>query len=141
VVALNIGPAVVDLTGVRAGDRNAVHVALTANGVPMDLTGQTVTAQARKTEADASSVDAVIESLNGPAGTFTLRWPGDSVRALFVPPNVKWSGVWDLQLQDTAAPTTDPVTVVAGKFDAVLDVTRVGAAVAVDDPADPPADP
>lgn len=121
--ALNIGPAVVDLSGVRAGDRNAVHVALTANGVPLDLTGLTITAQARKVENDPAALDAVIEDQVAAAGTFTLRWPGDDVRALFVPPNTKWSGVWDLQ---TAKVGEDPVTVVAGKFDAVLDVTRVG---------------
>lgn len=123
-VALNIGPAVVDLSGVRAGDRNAVHVALTGSGAPLNLTGQTVTAQARKTEADPAAVDAVVEDLVPTAGTFTLRWPGDAIAGLFVPPNVKWSGVWDLQLQ---AVGEDPVTVVAGKFNADLDVTRVGA--------------
>jgi hypothetical protein len=123
-VALDIGPAVVDLSGVRAGDRNAVHVAITANGAPMDLTGQTVTAQARKAADDAVSVDGVIEDLVPTAGTFTLRWPGDDIRDLFVPPAVKWEGVWDLQTQAVAE---DPVTIIAGKFSAELDVTRVGA--------------
>ena len=122
-VALNMGPAVVDLSGVRAGDRNALHIAVTASGAPMDLTGQTVTAQARKSADDPASVDGVIENLVASAGTFTLRWPGDAIRALFTPPNVKWEGVWDLQTQATGE---DPVTIIAGKFSAELDVTRVG---------------
>ena len=46
--------------------------------------------------------------------------------------------MWDLQLQEAGK---DPVTVVAGKFDAVLDVTRVGAAAGRADPIDYAAEP
>lgn len=120
-VALQMGPATVDLNGVRAHDRNALFVALTSSGSPLNLTGQVVTAQARSTADAAVAVDGVIEGLVPAAGTFTLRWPGDQVAALFTPPATKWAGVWDLQIQATGA---DPVTVMAGKFNAELDVTR-----------------
>jgi hypothetical protein len=119
---LTLGPAVLDLAGIRAGDRNLIQFTLTRAGGPVDLTGQTLMAHARY---NASSVDppalaAVVVITDAPGGVLTVRWPGDDVRALMREAPT-WRGVWDLQM---AAGGSDPVTMVAGAFTAVSDVTR-----------------
>ena len=121
-VVVPLGPAYVDITGVRAGDRNQMTITVRLDGSPVDLTGQTVTAQARKTTnaPDPPAVTAVIEVTDAAAGALILRWPGDAVRAV-LGTATKWDGVWDMQVQGSSE---DPVTVAAGKFAAVSDVTR-----------------
>lgn len=121
-VTVDLTPACLDWTGVRAGDRNQVYMTLSlSGGMPVDLTGQTVTAQARKTHLDETEhLDAVISVIDAAAGRISVRWPGDDVRAVLAGQQ-KWTGVWDLQIQ---APPEDPVTVVEGKFGATYDVTR-----------------
>ena len=118
VVAL--GPAVVDLTGIRAGDQNMLSMTVTVGGVPYDLTDKVVTAQARKTANDPVALDAVVAVTAPTAGQFTLRWPGDAVSVLLGSATT-WKGVWDVQVQ---AAGQDALTLLAGKFTAVLDVTR-----------------
>lgn len=120
--SLDLSPATLDLKGIRAGDRNLIAVALTTGGNPLDLTGQTVTAQARKKANDDSAVlDAVVEIDEDPTtGKLTLRWPGEDVRTLLAG-QATFNGVWDLQITDG---TNDPMTVIAGSFAAVMDVTR-----------------
>ena len=121
-VAVNLRPATLDLTGIRAGDRNTINVALTSAGAPMDLTGYTISAQARKTPqtADPPAIAADVTVTDAPGGLFTLRWPGDAVRTALAD-QASWTGVWDLQLDNG---TADPWTVVAGAFTADMDVTR-----------------
>jgi len=120
-VVVPLGPACVDITGVRAGDRNEMAFTITSAGAPVDLTGQTLSAQARKKATDPSpAVTAIITVTDAVAGKGTMRWPGAEVRTSLGTAD-KWTGVWDLQAGD---PASDPVTLVAGKFSAVLDVTR-----------------
>ena len=119
-VTVPLGPAQVDLVGVRAGDQNLIGMSLSSNGVPLDLTDRTVTAQARLTALSADAMDAVVEIGDAAAGTFTLRWPGDAVTDMLAG-KTSVKGVWDLQV---AAAGSDPVTVVAGKITLEMDVTR-----------------
>lgn len=120
-VTVPLGPACVAITGVRAGDRNLITATVTAKGQPVDLTGKTLSAQARKTaQSTATALDAVIAVVDALAGDITIRWPGDDVTALLAG-KATWSGVWDLQV---AEPGLDPLTIAAGPFTAEMDVTR-----------------
>jgi hypothetical protein len=119
---LTLGPAAVNLVGVRAGDRNLFGIALVEGETPVDLTGLTATAQARKsaTDPDPAALTAVVEVIDAPGGRLTVRWPGAAVTAVLAGA-ATWAGVWDLQIGSTGA---DPVTLVAGTFTAETDVTR-----------------
>lgn len=119
-VVLPLGPAALDITGVRAGDRNLFTLVLTSGSVPMDLTGMIAEAQARQTVNATTAITAVAEVSDPLAGQITLRWPGEEVRGM-LGSKPTWAGVWDLQV---GVPGEDPVTVVEGKFTAVMDVTR-----------------
>lgn len=119
-VVVPLGPACVDITGVRAGDKNLMSMTLTSDGAPMDLTGLVVSAQARATPTAVEMIAAVVEVTDPLAGTITVRWPGDEVTSVMAG-KATWKGVWDLQVGDG---TTDPTTVAAGKFSADMDITR-----------------
>lgn len=119
-VVVPLGPACVDLTGIRAGDRNYTEVTIKQKGQPVDLTGLTVTAQARKKPTDTTALNAVIDVLDAAGGLVSMRWPGQEVTDLLAG-KATWDGVWDLQIQ---SPPDDALTVAAGGFHAVMDVTR-----------------
>lgn len=119
-VAVPLGPACANITGVRGGDRNIMTVRITSNGLPVNLTGKTLTAQARKTPLDTSALDAVVTVTDALDGRVELRWPGAQVATL-LGTKKSWTGVWDLQI---AEPGLDPLTVAAGTFAAEMDVTR-----------------
>jgi hypothetical protein len=118
--ALIMGPAVVNIAGVRAGDQNLFTLTMSRDGVPVDLTGSTVTAQARLTALTEESLDAVVEITDAPGGAVSVRWPGEDVRT-WLAGQATVKGVWDLQVANGAE---DPVTVIAGGFGAEMDVTR-----------------
>lgn len=122
---VNLTPPVVNLLGIRAGDRNAIRFTLTADGAPMDLTGYAIDAQARPATFATGAINAVVEDRDDPGGAFTLRWPGADV-ATAVGDQPQWKGVWDLQV--TASGETDARTLMAGTFTADHDVTRPGEA-------------
>lgn len=117
----DLGPACLDLTGVRGGDRNLMYVNVTSGGAVVDVTGMTFAAQARQkaTDPDPAAITADIVVADGPTGRLAVQWPGDQVSAL-LNGNATWKGVWDLQ--QVLSPF--PVTVVKGKFAAEQDVTR-----------------
>jgi hypothetical protein len=119
-VAVPLGPAPVDITGVRAGDLNEFQITLLAGGSKMNVTGMTFTAAARITKIDPTSLNAVVSITDGPNGIIMVRWPGDAVRT-WLGTNVTQKGVWDLQM---VSGTDDPLTVCAGDFSAELDVTH-----------------
>ena len=120
-MTIPLGPAVANLTGIRAGDRNLITATIISKGEPVNLTGLTPSAQARKKATDAEpAITAVIEVLDAAAGKISIRWPGDAVTAMLAG-GARWDGVWDLQLDPGGE---DPMTVVAGTFGAVMDVTR-----------------
>lgn len=121
IITVPLGPAVVNLTGVRAGDRNSFTVSLTDGNDPIDLTGMDVTAQARLVATDElAAMNAVCELVDGSAGIISVAWPGEAVRILLAGA-AEWVGVWDLQVRSGVA---DPETVAAGSLQAVMDVTR-----------------
>jgi hypothetical protein len=122
VATVPLGPAQADITGARAGDRNAFQLTVQSKGAPFNLTGQTITAQARLTSLDVAHLDAVIDIIDATGGICVVRWPGDDVRTL-LNGKATWTGVWDLQIQATGQ---DPITLIGGAFTAVMDVTRVG---------------
>jgi hypothetical protein len=119
-VNLPLGPSCVNLSGVRAGDLNQFQITLSRKGIPMNLTGLTLTAQARAKVTDTEFIDAVITVTDAPNGVLLLRWPGSDV-ATWLGAKATKTGVWDLQVDDGVA---DPTTVAAGSFAAEWDVTR-----------------
>jgi hypothetical protein len=119
-VNVPLGPAELNFDGVRAGDLNEVRITIRAGGKPVDLTGQTLKAQAKHNVADVTGLDAVITVIDPLTGVITIRWPGSAVRTwLGTATSVK--GVWDMELKSG---TSDPVTIVAGTFGAEMDVTQ-----------------
>lgn len=121
-VLLPLGPACVNITGVRAGDRNLITGHLSEGLADYDLTGITLSAMARKSATDASpAITAVVTVVGSPAdGNFTMRWPGDQVRTA-LGTSKKWKGVWDLQASNGV---DQPSTLMYGTFEADMDVTR-----------------
>ena len=116
-----LGPALLDLSGIRAGDRNMIELTISYKGTPLNLTGYTLTAQVRKTAPDpVIALTAVINVVNAAAGVITISFPGQAVSDLLTG-QAAWDGVWDLQLASGAG---DPLTIAAGKLQAVQDVTR-----------------
>lgn len=115
-----LGPATVDLTGVRAGDHNRFTVTITSNGQPLDLTGAQVNAQARRVITDTDALTAQVDILDPTQGHIAVAWDGEEVRE-FLGAAVHLAGVWDLQVTTQGG---DPQTLAAGRFNAELDVTR-----------------
>lgn len=120
-VVVNFAPAPVDLTGIRAGDRNLMRVTVTSGGAPWDLTGAAVAAQARLSPTDATAALVATCTITDAAnGVVEVQWSGTAVRTLLGSAKA-WNGVWDLQVTPFGA---EPLTVAAGRFQADLDVTR-----------------
>lgn len=118
---LPMGPATLDITGVRAGDANERQFTLLAGGQPWNLTDTTISAQARLTPTDSEiALQAEVIPVDLVNGKFLLAWDGEEVRDLLDGAET-WEGVWDLQV-DTADEL--PTTVLQGSFQAVSDVTR-----------------
>lgn len=119
---VNLAPACVDITGVRAGDRNLVTATVVNHGAPMNLTGLTPLSQVRKKATDTGlpALIADVQIIDAATGRISLRWDGDAVATL-LGGAAKWSGVWDLQF---AASGEDPITYAAGKWSAETDVSR-----------------
>jgi alkaline phosphatase len=116
------GPSVLDWACVYAGDRNAQEFEFLADGVPWDLTGAVLSAQARKSRSDpAAALTATVTAVDAALGTWIVEWDGDDVRTLLGTAE-SWEGVWDLQVLEVGQ--TLPVTVLKGTFRAELDVTR-----------------
>lgn len=121
-VTVPLGPAVANLTGIRAGDRNLITATVTSKGAPIDLTGMTLSAQARAKSTDAAAaMTAEVTVLDAATGQISIRWPGDQVTTALAGA-ATWKGVWDLQLEQAGQ---DPLTIVAGGIAAEMDVTRV----------------
>lgn len=121
-VLVPIGPGCADISGVRAGDANLMTGHLHHSGVAVNLTGQTIRAQARATAlaADPPALEAVVVITAPVTGDFTFAWDGDDVRTL-LGSNKTWKGVWDIEVDNGV---DLPVTFCYGKFTAEMDVTR-----------------
>ena len=122
---VDLGPACLDLTNVRAGDENALLVYLHQGDQPVDLTSADLSAQARVTELDDMvALSATFQIVDAEGGLAIMRWPGDEIRTL-LDGCPKWMGVWDLQVYAPSVFDSNmPRTVAAGKFRARIDVTR-----------------
>lgn len=120
---VDLGPAIINIVGVRAGDKNEMVINLKKDGVPYDVTGMTITAQARAkaTDTGIAPIVAVVSIIDADAGKIDVRWPGDQVAEVIPSGKSMWRGVWDLQ-QVTGS--EDPVTLIAGTFEVSMDVTR-----------------
>ena len=96
VPTLPMGPAALNITDLIAGDKNLVQVTLTSNGSPVDLTGLTVTAQARKlaTDPDPAAITCTVTVVDAAAGVVQLRFPGADVTTALAG-ELSWAGVWD----------------------------------------------
>lgn len=120
-----MGPACVNITGVRAGDANVItgHITDTDGVSDYDLTGLTLTAQFRKKSTDvAALIDAVVTVVGTASdGNFNIRWPGTAVRTALAGA-AKLKGVWDLQASNGV---DDPTTLMYGSMELAMDVTRV----------------
>jgi hypothetical protein len=120
-VLIESGPARVDITGLRAGDRNESALTIVSAGAPLDCSGATVRAQARPSPSSKKVMTAVITEVDASKGRYLLAWPGEDVRTMLAGAEF-WSGHWDLELLEEGQ--TVPVTVAAGEISAVMDVTR-----------------
>lgn len=120
-VAIDLSPAVVDIKGIRAGDRNLFQLTVRVSGQPLNLTGYTVTASARTKADDPIDLDAVCTITGATQGKVDVRWPGEAVRT-WLGTHVEQQGVWDLQLADGTS--ADPWTIVSGAFSASMDITH-----------------
>jgi hypothetical protein len=106
---------------VYAGDSNRERVEFTAGGVPWDLTGAVVTAQARKVDTDPLvALEAVVEMTDPLFGVVHLSWDGEAVRALLAGSST-WDGVYDIQVAQAGVTST----LMRGRMKAMMDVTRV----------------
>ena len=120
--SITSGPATLDWK-VYAGDANKELLQFYAADQPWNLTGATITAQARKTASDptaALTATCTVETASG-TGIVSVAWDGEQVRTL-LGASEEWTGVWDLQVKETGQ--TLPRTVLRGVFSAVMDVTR-----------------
>jgi len=119
-VIVNFSPTAVDLTGIRAGDRNRMRIVLKSGGASWNLTNHTVAAQARLTPNGTEVLTAEVFMTDPVNGIVDLEWPGDDLFTLMglLP---AWRGVWDLQVTPNGQ---EPLTVAAGRFTAEMDVTR-----------------
>lgn len=117
-----MGPPVIDLLGVRAGDRNVLIMDLTSDGVPWDLTGAVLSAHARQAKSDPTpALEAVVQAVDESTGKYRLSWDGEEVRTVLGTAE-NWSGVWDLQVVEAGQILAE--TVAEGKLTCELDVTR-----------------
>lgn len=118
---VNLAPACVEITGVRAGDRNLIAVTVNDHGVPVNLTGMVPLSQVRKTPVDTLvAISADVQFVDAAAGKITIRWDGEDVRDLLAGAK-RWKGFWDLQFK---ASGEDPVTYASGPWSAEADVSH-----------------
>jgi hypothetical protein len=114
------GPAALNWV-VYSGDKNT-EVFSIESGDPVDITGATIDAQARRSVLDPYvALVATVELTSPQAGSFEVSWDGEQVRDLLAGAE-RWEGVWDLQI--LMPDETLPRTLLRGDFVAVLDITR-----------------
>jgi len=118
---VNTGPGRLEWSGVTAGDMNRLVFRVMADGTPMDLTGCTVAAVARKRASDpAPAMTATVTVVNAAIGLVDVAWPGESVRDVLAGRD-SWRGVWDMEIVSAGGQTT---TVLAGTLVCEMDITR-----------------
>lgn len=118
--SINSIPETLDWTW-YVGDTEPEEFIITSEA-GVDLTGATITAQARLTKKDpVLAAEAVITETDLANGTFHVGWPA-SVRDLVdAEATDKWVGVWDLQI---VMPSGLVRTRAGGRMTFTYDVTR-----------------
>ena len=117
---VSMGPATVNIAGIRAGDKNLFTMTIKENGQPLNLDNMDIQAQVRSKPSDVNpSLEAVIEIIDEANGKISIQFPGSEVMTL-LGQNPTWAGVWDLQLLAPDGATT----ICQGTFAAVMDITR-----------------
>lgn len=121
---VDFGPAKLDLKDLPAGDDVAILLTFTDNDGPQDITGATISAQARTTATadDPPALSAQVTITDPSNGKVSVLWSGTDTRTL-ISGDARWSGVWDLEV--TLAGQANPRTVLGGRFSIQTDVTRV----------------
>jgi hypothetical protein len=106
---------------VRANSRNDATIQILLDGDPVDTTGATVTAEARRDAADpAPAISAVVSPVDAADGIWTLSWPGPDVATL-LGADATWTGSWVLDvLPAGGAADEDNYSPAHGPFDAVI---------------------
>lgn len=107
-----------------AGDRNEKTLQVLKDGDPWDLTGATVTAQARRTANDpVVALTASVTPVDASQGIYTLGWDGNAVRAL-LGAEASWTGMWDMDVLEAGRADGESETVADGAVLAEMDVTK-----------------
>ena len=106
---------------VVAGDSNRERVEFVAGGLPWDITGAVIAAEARAsvTAPGPPALTAVVEMTDPPAGVAHISWDGEAVRAVLAG-DAEWSGVYDIEIMqggEVSTPWQRPMR-------ALMDVTR-----------------
>jgi hypothetical protein len=105
-----------------AGDRNDFVLSFTSAGDVWNMTGATISAQARKKKTSSvASLTATVTAVDEATGQWLLEWDGDEVRST-LGGLASWEGFWDLQVLESGQ--TYPITLLRGSVTIYLDVTR-----------------
>ena len=106
---------------VRANSRNEITLQILLGGDPMDTTGATVGAEARRDAADpAPAISATVTPVDEANGIYTLSWAGPDVATL-LGGEANWTGSWVLDvLPDGGVANEDNFSPALGPFEAVI---------------------
>lgn len=124
-MAISLVPEILDLS-LYGGDGVELRLVVTdTGGAPVSLTG-TIDAQVRSTRttsAEAAVFDADLTDAD--TGVVILSLTGAQTEALHGDPDTpteRFVGVWDVQWTPQGS---EPVTLIQGKVESALDVTRL----------------
>lgn len=124
---ISLIPESVDLS-LYGGDGVELEINVSnGSGGPLPLSGE-VAAQIRTSRVNPSAIaDFAVDLTNADIGTIIISLTGEQTTALHQPnggaPIERYQGVWDVQW--TPESGRAPVTLVQGKVDSSLDVTRL----------------
>jgi hypothetical protein len=106
---------------IYAGDTQPEVLEFIADGVPWDMTGCTLSAEARETvSSETVALTATCEEVSARIGQWRIVWPGDEARTVLAGAK-SWQGVYDVQVTQ---PGGAVVTVIRGTLTVMMDVTR-----------------
>lgn len=119
---IDSGPQPLDWK-VYAGDSNREAYEFLADGMPWDLTGAVIAAQARAEAPDEEvAATAIVTVVDAALGRYTVEWDGEGELRALLAGQEEWAGVWDLEVLE--AGETLPRSLLYGTFTVLMDVTR-----------------
>lgn len=121
---IDLSPQRLDLRGLPAGDDVALAISFTdSDGNGQDTTGAVLNAQVRDTpSSDTVQITAQVSDVDSANGQWSVLFSGTDTRSVLGTAS-KYTGVWDLEI--TLAGQANPRTVLAGRFEIEIDVTRI----------------